>query len=387
VLKGLLVAIVVLLAGTGSAHAAMARVAGECDKYECSDFVVFEAAAGERNVLSTEVAGLALIVRDAGATITAGNGCVAIADGVSCVASDDRELPPGMDAFLGDGDDVSTANADVFGGRGDDRLTGTGGLSGGPGDDVLTGSGPFFDDDGATPGHDVYRGSGGEFEHLYYTGRADGVRVDLRPGRRSEDRISGIRDVTGGSGDDVLIGDDEPDGLDGAGGRDRLRGLGGDDVLSTGRNVRGGPDVVDAGPGDDEIEAGSGSGRLRCGPGEDSVSAGRGDVLTSDCDWVASGPGDKVRLRGTLPYAGAAFLRSIPFCEQCSADRWRAKARGRTVATVAARTRPARLRLNAAGRRLLRRDRTLTLNIERRFVIPPPPDTAVSGFTISVRLR
>lgn len=375
-------AIVFLLVGAGSAHAATARVVRECNKYECSDYVVFEAAAGERNVLSTAVAGRALIVHDAGAPITPGNGCVAIADGVICVPSDHGTLPPGMDAFLGDGDDVSTANADIFGGPGDDRLTGTGGFSGGPGDDVLTGSGPFFDDDGATPGQDVYRGSGDEFGHLYYASRANGVRVDLRPGGRSEDRISGIRHVTGGSGDDVLIGDDGPNGLDGGGGRDRLRGLDGDDYLFTAGNRRGGPDMIDAGPGDDEIEAGSGSGRLRCGPGEDSVWAEQGDIVKRDCEWV-----NKARLSATLPYAGAAFLRSIPFCEQCSADRWQAKARGRIVATVAARARQAQLRLNAAGRRLLRRHRQLTLQIERRFVIPPPSDTAVSGFTIRVRLR
>jgi RTX calcium-binding nonapeptide repeat (4 copies) len=390
-----------LLAGTGSAHGATARVVPECYHASCTDYVVYEAASGERNVLSAEVAGTALIVRDAGAAIAAGNGCVAIAGGVSCVAFDYHSAAPGLRAFLGDGDDTSTTpmGGDISGGRGDDRLTGSGSLSGGPGDDVLTGSGEFFDDDGRTPGHDVYRGIGGPdaVNVLSYRGRAKRVRVDLRPGRRSEDRISGMFSIRGGSGDDVLIGDNGPNVIDGAGGHDRLVGLGGNDSIYTGFTSRGqrgggdagrtGRDEVDAGPGNDEIVGGSGPARLRCGPGEDSVSAERQQVVEPDCELIGSAAWPAARLRSTLYNPAAAFLRAIAFCEDCSADRWRAKTHGSIVASTSARTQPAELRLSSVGRRLLRRHRRLTLQIERRFVLPPSTKTVVSGFTIQLQLR
>jgi len=250
---------------------------------------------------------------------------------------------------------------------------------------VLTGSGAFFDDDGTRAGHDVYRGSGGTFDHLYYTGRPSGVRVDLRPGRTSEDRITGIRSVTGGRGDDILIGDDGTNSLEGGDGRDTLRGLAGDDYLDTGRNGHRGSENADGGPGDDEIHGGAEPARLRCGAGVDKVTAEQANVVEPDCELVASAAWPTATLRSTLPAADSAFLLSIPFCEQCSADTWRARAHGHVVATVSARRQPAELLLNAVGRRLLRRHQALTVQIERRYLIPPASDIAVSGFTIHLR--
>ena len=94
-----------------------------------------------------------------------------------------------------------------YGEAGNDRITGNG--SGGPGNDVLMAQrGWFFDDDGPTRGHDVYRSWDGERRRQLRDAAATGVLVDLRPGQRSEDRLEGIPRVIGGEGKDVLIGDD-----------------------------------------------------------------------------------------------------------------------------------------------------------------------------------
>jgi Ca2+-binding RTX toxin-like protein len=387
-LKGLCMMTAWLLAGTGTAHAATARVAAECDKYGCIDFVVYEAAAGERNVVSTERAGDALIVRDAGASISAGHHCAAIADGVRCTTYNYSGSAPGLHAFLGDGDDIVVATAPmgnaayISGGRGDDRLTsGHGTLIGGPGNDVLTGSGVFHDADGDRPGRDIYRGTG-IFDVLYYTDREEGVRVDLRAGHRSEDRISGVREVHGSPGDDVLIGDDSSNGLYGGEGRDSLIGLGGDDTLHLGDDRRhGGPDSADGGPGNDEITGGRDAARILCGRGEDEVSAMPVNRVAGDCE-LAAGAALHTRLSTT----GTAILRALPSCTDCSTDEWTAKARGHVVAVASARIQPAHLRLNATGRRLLRRHRQLILKIERRIALTSQPERLVGGFTVRVRL-
>jgi Ca2+-binding RTX toxin-like protein len=194
--------------------------------------------------------------------------------------------------------------------------------------------------------------------------------------------------VTGGRGDDVIIGDDNANHLDGAEGRDRLVGLGGDDILSnTYVWRRSGDDVLDAGPGNDQLNGAASASQLRCGPGEDSVSASVGNLVGRDCELVGSDSWPKTRLRATVSNATTVFLGSLPYCQDCSSDRWRVEARGRVVASVSARTQPADLRLNATGRRLLRRYRALTLRVERRFVLPPRTTRSMSGFTTTIRLR
>src|SRR4051812_49292476 len=80
-----------------------------------------------------------LVVRDAGAPLTAGTGCTAVEGGVSCTVMRDA---PDFVAFLGDRDDRSSADGSIDAGSGDDRLAGAGTLTGGPGADVLIARGP-----------------------------------------------------------------------------------------------------------------------------------------------------------------------------------------------------------------------------------------------------
>ena len=321
--------------------------------------MVYTAAPGERNQLSAEPASdLSLIIRDAGAAITPGNGCVAIAGGVQCTAGSFGA--PWLVASLGDGDDVSTANGDIDGGVGDDQLSGSGYLTGGPGDDVLTATGQatvLIDADGSQPGHDVYRGYGGTF--LSYRDRPGPVRVDLRPGHRSEDQIIGLSNVTGGDGDDIIYGDDNADTIDGGPGADRIYGLGGNDQLS------GGGDIVDGGEGDDYLEGSSSTGLLRCGAGHDEVNP-RQDRI-EDCESLGAQDGSQGELHSTLASVYGSIL-DLYTCDDCSEDittrfvlHW-----GRHVIATATRGIDAGLRLNLLGRRELRRHHKLTVRFAQR---------------------
>ena len=271
-----------LFAGAGTAHAATAHVADECEKALCHAHVVYEAAPGERNALTTEGAGPALILRDAGAEITAGDRCVPIAGGVSCVAYAERHVrcePAGVPGRRRRR--VPTADGDISGGRGDDRLTGDGTLRGGPGDDVAHRPRRLLRrrrQGAGTRRLSRHRRSRTVDNSLSYRGRADGVRVDLRPGRHSEDRISGIPSITGGDGDDVLIGDDGPNSTTAARGatgcsesaatissRPGTRAW----TLSVPRSAR---RSSMAGPATTTCASNAGPARLRCGAGEDSAS-------------------------------------------------------------------------------------------------------------------
>ena len=66
--------------------------------------------------------------------------------------------------------------------------------------------------------------------------------------------FTGIEDVSGGFGDDVLTGDDETNALFGQYGDDVLNGADGDDLISGGQ----GDDVIDGGAGNDNILLGAG---------------------------------------------------------------------------------------------------------------------------------
>ena len=248
----------------------------------------------------------------------------------------------------------------VHGEGGDDTLTGAGTLDGGPGRDVLSGSGvgalgKGSDYSGETliggPGDDVLRGGGGfdtligdggdggdgggdgdaasadpgggndiidggsDRDTVLYSTRRTRVRVDLATGTADgaggeHDRLSGIEDVAGGAGDDLLLGDGERNLLTGGAGDDRLDGRGGNDRLN---DIGPGADTLRGGAGDDKVYApgrrdrlfgGAGNdvlsaafdgGRLlartlHCGSGSDHVRGQpRGQLLTG-CEWVDLNP-------------------------------------------------------------------------------------------------
>ncbi len=219
------------------------------------ELVRYVAAPGERNDLTfqeiEESWPTAFIVRDTGASIGVGAGCVSVdAHTAVCVATSGSMYK--LRARLGDGNDVlhpagfnllvgygGPGDDRLLGGTWDDQLDGGGGtdeLRGGNGDDSLKDGDRDSAGGPAGRGPDILDGGPGR-DHLTYGHRTRGVRVDLaddRPdGGPSElDRLSAIESVTGGAGDDRLAGNARANVLVGGGGRNRLVGRGGDDELS-----------------------------------------------------------------------------------------------------------------------------------------------------------
>jgi hypothetical protein len=230
-------------------------------------------------------------------------------DALTLLAPDPPVIFDAMTAFLagGEGQDTITATAQdedslflavalngdggddtLIGGAGDDRLSGGAGgdaLIGAAGDDSLDGDGAgrtaaqfagqlagreLVPSLPAEPADDTLDGGPGK-DIAGYSGRAQSLQVDLADptpdGSAGEaDRLTGIEDVEGGDGPNVLLGDARANRLMGsrtAG--DRLEGRGGNDSLF-GRS-RG--DTLHGGAGDDLLEwPGPAS---TCGSGRDSV--------------------------------------------------------------------------------------------------------------------
>lgn len=220
---------------------------------------------------------------------------------VDAGAGDDRILTrTPSTARGGAGDDRLTATnptSTLSGGPGADRLTGRGGgqlLLGGPGGDVLrggTGNDVLDPGDAARIERDSVDGGPGRDE-LRHAQRRAAVRVTLgRRPRGSEDRLRAVEHVTGGRGDDVLVGDDAANRLAGGRGDDRLDGRGGDDVLRSGPPGRRRSEVLEGGAGDDRmLPVDDGTDRIglvdvRCGAGEDVLGLiGLSVLLGADCE-------------------------------------------------------------------------------------------------------
>ncbi|ABD05515.1 Hemolysin-type calcium-binding region [Rhodopseudomonas palustris HaA2] len=174
-----------------------------------------------------------------------GDDTVAFGDG-----DDQVKGGAGNDMLYGGGDDDF-----VSGGEGDDYLQGNAGddeLLGGAGNDTLLGG----------AGDDTIDGGDG-IDTADYAFDIAGVTVDLSAGEASGDdagydTLVAIENVTGGAGDDTLIGDGNANVLSGGAGDDVLSGGGGADTLIGGDGddvlLAGALDAVLAGAGDDRIE-------------------------------------------------------------------------------------------------------------------------------------
>jgi len=148
----------------------------------------------------------------------------------------------------GDGNDVlsvvpggSIVWAELIGGPGDDRITG------GVGDDFLTGG----------PGADVVRGGPGtdQLLDLWPTPQPVRITLDDQPGDgpagENDDIGADVESVSGGHGDDTLIGNDAANVLNGGPGDDVIDGRGGaDELMSQGAHSH-----MAGGPGRDRISA------------------------------------------------------------------------------------------------------------------------------------
>lgn len=218
------------------------------DPEHSGDVILFQAAAGERNIVSAQS-----VVRpderwritDTGAVIVAEAPCTAVDQHtVMCPARAERYIDRAR-FELGDGDDrfrTSTPEGSL-------DLTGTFSADGGPGDDRLT------------AGSSINVLAGGEGNDV------------LRATTRDTNAFDG------GPGDDRLFGHSGFDELDGGGGRDELYGRGGEDIMRDGDE----PGAADS----DLFDGGSGrccliipgdrvSYRGRTAPIRADLAAGRG---------------------------------------------------------------------------------------------------------------
>ncbi|OYU48734.1 MAG: hypothetical protein CFE31_09845 [Rhizobiales bacterium PAR1] len=130
-------------------------------------------------------------------------------------------------------------------------------------------------------------GNGGD-DTLSYAGTTVSVAADLAAGTASGfASISSIQHLTGGSADDVLLGNASANIINGGDGNDIIDGRGGDNTLNGGA----GNDTILAANGDNTVDGGSGDNTITLGTGSNTVTAGAGnDILT------ATGSGNSVNL-------------------------------------------------------------------------------------------
>ena len=190
---------------------------------------------------------------------------------------------------------IGSNSGDVlFGSTGDDNITGGPGndeLGGGDGDDF------FFEGQGGPSGADSIHGAAGD-DRVSYAGRTngvfvslDGVRNDGEPGE-ADIVFANVENVTAGGGDDVLVGTNAANDLQGFGGIDTLHGLGGNDTLQLGSDG----DFAFAGAGNDVILAGDGErDNINCGENSDTANRDSVENLVAGCE---KGTVGKLRLAG-----------------------------------------------------------------------------------------
>lgn len=169
-------------------------------------------------------------------------------------------------------------NDTIIGKRGNDRICA------GPGDDFMVGG----------PGNDVYSGGlDGEGRRARgdtasFAGSARGVAANLKSrtaAGQGADRLLGVEDLKGSPHADTLTGSDARNDIDGGGGRDRISGEGGDDnlfgVTTPPADTSGG--TISGGAGDDLIMGTDGSDGLSGGDGDDELYGFDGpDFLSGD---------------------------------------------------------------------------------------------------------
>ena len=313
--------LVLSLTGLPAAEAStVTRTAGQDTDDSCRydpaacryEQVTVTGSPGEANRISVEVQAREVVVRDEGATVAAGEGCLSTGlNEARCFYT--QRLRTVVEA--GDGHDVVASGGTLRGGAGDDRLIVNveyfgNVLDGGGGRDTLIGGPGGHDelddgDDPNAPDADAVDGGGGSGDRLRsYESRTGDVAVDLNDpsfpaGERGEsDAVKGISFVIAGKGDDVLLGTPGSDQLYGSAGDDRILGRGGRDQIGgnagsdrlyggEGRDEltgSSGPDILVGGRGGDQLFGDSGADRLFARDGtRDLVVGGRGyDVARTD---------------------------------------------------------------------------------------------------------
>ena len=275
----------------------------------------------------------------------------------------------------GEADNVGNDVEVIVGGSADDQLAGNDGdnaLLGNAGNDILGGGGGNDQLDGGA-GDDTLAGgtgsdtlAGGDGTDTANYAQADAnVRVvlDGKPG----DGASGENDsvdtenVTGGGGDDTLIGNGGANVLAGGGGNDRI--LGGNGV-----------DGLDGGPGDDILQSLDGSKEnVTCGDGEDGVVSDRADVRTA-CDYIKYRP---LAASATALHVSKGTVRAPVRCSPATAEGCRGrislKAGRTTLGTLtykltSGRRWVAKVKLSRKGKRYVGKRRVTTASLVVRDV-------------------
>ena len=192
----------------------------------------------------------------------------------------------GGDGEAGEGDNIAGDVEDLYGGADDDVLVGNGDagiLDGGGADDLLDGGG------GAD---DLFGGAGAD--RVTYAGRGGPVTVDLTTfggdGEVGEDDdiADDVEKVSGGAGNDTLIGDGAANILNGGEGVDTINGGGGFDLLhgdggNDNINGAGGTDQIFGDGGNDTLLGDIENDTLSGGAGDDSLDGGTGaDILNGN---------------------------------------------------------------------------------------------------------
>lgn len=189
---------------------------------------------------------------------------------------------------------------DLYGGAGNDNLTGGAGLDrlfGGDGNDILRDAwnGAFFDGgrgidrldlsaETANIGVDLVGGS--IFPTVHEGLDADDFLIGNSgpvAGTQLSGRVTGIENLTTGSGNDLLLGTNGANVLDGGGGNDVIAGFRGNDTIL-------------GGAGSDNIYGGAGTDSLSGGPGKDLfqffffTDSRAGDGIDTITDFTSIGP-------------------------------------------------------------------------------------------------
>ena len=261
--------------------------------------ITYVAHSGEANDLDVGFTG-GTVFSDAGASITAGQGCSPSAGGATCPANPDL-----IDVLLRNRDDSASVigyphvqNIHVSGGAGDDNAIGVAVidvlLEGGAGDDVLEAE---SDVTSTTDG-----GSGDDTLTVFpfiATGHAIGGPGNDKLYFKAAGGFASLAQLEGGNGADLLVA--QPAGaagsvLDGGAGNDVIAIDNGDPFNGTGFDVLGGAgadtieggplgDTIDAGPGRDVVDArNGGADTVTCGTGMDVALHDAADTIAADCE-------------------------------------------------------------------------------------------------------
>ncbi len=285
----------------------------------------------------------------------------------------------------------------LTGGSGPDSIEGLGGadvIRGGAGPDVLSGGfGNDLLDGGPGTDRDLFFGDPLDTDTVDYSARTTAVNVTLREADAPAVTIDGdelvhIRNVTGGSANDRLVGNSRNNVLIGGGGADRLDGKTGNDTLrgDAGNDLIGplrakparvcqggfcttrhfvdnppvdGTDTVDGGSGNDILSVVDGvrDNGVACGTGTDDLEVDlRDTAVNSSCEQVRQAPFDQhpaLRIPGRtvrLDASGRVTVRLL--CPRgvkgvCRGT-LRLRQRGRTIGSASyriARGRAARVRV------------------------------------------